>query len=416
MHISREVFDMLRFILSAVFLVNTVLLGTVPCSAQEMVKKFARPGPRPKLYYSGALVGKTYYVAGTGDGAQKMANESYYDKTMRCFSSIKRSLDMNGLDMENIVQAWVMLEDPSGVGDMTRAWKETFPENSPARTTFYVANIPGPSQMEITAIAYTDLGERKIIGPAGMTYSLGVLTGETLYVSGRGSAIPGGGQHETFEEQARQAMQNMQHALNEAGLGYGHVVWSNIYLDSYENLGIFNKVYSEFFEFGNEPARVTVICEGIPGGNHVEVTCIATTDLAGRKLVRPASMKYGPEGSAMTASPGVWSGNTLYLSGMSGFTSVEGITTVGLDVQFEQMMRNHLDTIEAAGLSFADIVSGNIYLRNINDYGPMNELYPGWFEVAGPGVRTCFQPNHGVEKNDVRIQSSFILAGERVKK
>ena len=399
--------------LAAIAMLLMIALNSSHSTADDIIKKFARPGPRPKLYYSGAMVGNTYYVAGSGDGAQKMANESYYDKTQRCFRSIQRSLTMAELGMENIVQAWIMLEDPAGVKEMTRAWKEAFPETPPARTTFYVANIPGPSQMEITAIAYTDLSERKIVGPKDLTYSLGVLAGETLYVSGRGSSIPGGGQHETFEEQARQAMKNMQHALTEAKLDYNHVVWSNIYLDNYDNLGIFNKVYSEFFDYGNEPARVTVICEGIPGGNHVEVTCFATTNLEDRKLVRPASMKYGPNEAAMTASPGVWSGNTLYLSGMSGNVPHEGITTVDINTQFRQMMQNHTDIIEEAGLSFKDIVSGNIYLRNINDYGSMNELYPGYFEANGPGVRTCFQPNHGAEKNDVRVMSSFILAGER---
>ena len=267
--------------------------------------------------------------------------------------------------------------------------------------------------MEITAIAYSDLSEREIVGPKDLTYSLGVIAGETLYVSGRGSSIPGGGQPETFEEQARQAMRNMEHALTEAGLDFGHVVWSNIYLDSYDNYGVFNKVYSEFFEYGNEPARITVFVEGIPGGNHVEVTCIATTDLANRKIVRPASLKYGPEEMAPTASPGVWSGNTLYLSAQTGYIPGAGIETVDLEKQFRQMMQNHLDVLEEAGLGFEDIVSGNVYLRNINDYGTMNEFYPEYFRVNGPGVRTCFQPNHGRAKNDVRIKSTFIMAGER---
>ena len=399
--------------LVAIPLLLLIILAGSFSTADDIITKFARPGPRPKLYYSGAMVGKTYYVAGTGDGAQNVPNESYYDKAQRCFAGIQRFLTMAGLGMENIVQAWVMLEDPDGVKDMTRAWKEAFPENSPARTTFFVANIPGPSQMEITAISYTDLSEREIVGPEGLTYSLGVLAGETLYVSGRGSAKPGGGRHETFEEQARQAMKNMESALNATGLGFGHVVWSNIYLDDHDNLGIFNKVYSEFFDYGNEPARVTVFCEGIPGGNHVEVTCIATTNLAGRELVRPASMKHEPDDAAMTASPGVWSGNTLYLSGLTGFMPHESITTDDLETQFRQMMRNHLDVIEEAGLGFEDIVSANIYLRNIDDYGPMNELYPVYFEANGPGVRTCFQPNHGPEKDDVRVMSSFIMAGER---
>ncbi|MBN1292080.1 MAG: RidA family protein [Candidatus Latescibacteria bacterium] len=381
--------------------------------AEPLIKKFARPGPKPGLYYSGVMVGKTYYVAGTGDGRPESPDESYAVKTKRCFASIQRSLQMANLDLANVVQAWVMLEDPEAVKDMTAAWKETFPTNSPARTTFSVANIPGPSQMEITAIAYSDLSERKIVGPKDLTYSLGVLAGETLYVSGRGSSIPGSGQPETFEEQARQAMKNMEHALTEAGLDFGHVLWSNIYLDSYDNYGVFNKVYSEFFDYGNEPARITVFVEGIPGGNHVEVTCIATTDLASRRIVRPASMKYGPEEMAPTASPGVWAGNTLYLSAQTGYIPGAGIETVDLEKQFHQMMQNHLDVLEEAGLGFEDIVSANVYLRNINDYDLMNIYYPEYFRVNGPGVRTCFQPNHGSAKNDVRVKSTFIMAGER---
>ena len=377
----------------------------------SLIKKYARPGTTPKLYYSGIMVDKTYYVAGTGDGRPENLDESYRDKTRRCFAGIRRSLRMAGLDLENVVQAWVMLEDLEQAGEMTEIWKETFPTNSPARTTFSVANIPGPSQMEITAIAYSDLSERKIVGPGDLTYSLGVLAGNTLYVSGRGSKIPGGGQPVTFEEQARQAMKNMESALTKAGLEFRHVVWSNIYLDNYDNYGIMNKVYSEFFEYGNEPARVTVFVEGIPGGNHVEVTCIATTDLSSRKVVRPASMKYGPEETALTASPGVRAGNTLYLSAQTGYVPEEGIGTVDLDKQFRQMMQNHLDVLKEAGLGFEDIVSGNVYLRNINDYGLMNKIYPEYFELNGPGVRTCFQPNHGIEKNDVRVKSSFIMAG-----
>ena len=384
-------------------------------AAEVVIKKFARPGPTPKLYYSAVQVDKTYYVAGTGDGRAENPDESYREKTQRCFASIQKSLQMGGLDLENIVQAWVMLEDASGIKDMTDVWTETFPTNRPARTTFYVANIPGPSQMEITAIAYTDLSERKIVGPKDLTYSLGVLAGTTLYISGRGSAIPGGGQPETFEEQARQAMRNMEAALKEAGLDFRHVVWSNIYIDNYDNYGVFNKVYSEFVEFGSEPARVTVFCEGIPGGNHVEVTCIATTDLKNRVVVRPPTMKYGPNEAAPTASPGVWAGNTLYLSAETGFVPQEGIVTVDIETQFRQMMQNHLDVLQAAGLGFEDVVSGNIYLRNINDYGPMNDVYPEFFEAKGPGVRTCFQPNYGWEKNDVRVKSTFIMAGNRKK-
>ena len=88
-------------------------------------------------------------------------------------------------------------------------------------------------------------------------------------------------------------MKNVETTLKQAGLDFRHVVMSHVFLDKYENLEAANKVYNEFFEDGNEPACATVFVDWIPGGSHVEVTCIATTDLSARKVVRPAGLKLG---------------------------------------------------------------------------------------------------------------------------
>ena len=292
---------------------------------------------------------------------------------------------------------------------MNKVYAEFFPKNPPARTTLGVTVVPGDSEMEITCIAYGDLSERKVVGkpPANLPFSPGVIGGNTLYISGKGDQLPDGGYPKTFEEQVRQAMRNVGSVLEEAGIDFRHVVMSHVYIDNYDNYGIVNKVYSEFFEFGNEPARATVFVDRIPGGSHIEVTCIATMDLASRKVVRPPAMKYGPEEMAPTASPGVWAENTLYLSVQSGFVPVEGIVTVDLEKQFHQMAQNQLDVLQAAGLESTDIVSGNVYLRNINDYRPMNELYKQYFTLS-PAVRTTLQNNVGYEKNDIRVRASFI--------
>src|SRR5207248_2322670 len=83
---------------------------------------------------------------------------------------------------------------------------------------------------------------------------------------------------------------------------------SHVFLDRDANLEVANKVYKEFFADGNEPAGATVFVDWLPGGSHVEVTCIATTDLAGRKVVRPAGLKSGALEAAVAARPAVWAG------------------------------------------------------------------------------------------------------------
>src|SRR5262249_7713589 len=116
-----------------------------------------------------------------------------------------------------------------------------------------------------------------------------------------------------------------------------------------------------------------------------------------------------PSESGVTASPAVWAGNTLYLSGLSGFKGSEGSPAVGLGEQVHQMARNHQEILGAAGLKLEDIVSGHVYLRDIKDYQDMNAIYKQYFS-RGPGVRTCLMPNSGYEKNDVRVRGSFIAA------
>src|SRR5262249_42956547 len=171
-----------------------------------------------------------------------------------------------------------------------------------------------------------DLAEKRRIGdpPAGLPFSPGILAGDTLYVSGKGDQLPGGGHPATFEEQVRQAMKNVEATLKQAGLDFRHVVMSHVFLDKYENLDVANKVYNEFFEDGDEPACSTVFVDWIPGGSHVEVTCIATTDLSGRKVVRPSGLKDLSIEGTVAASPAVWAGNTLYLSALGGSRRGEG--------------------------------------------------------------------------------------------
>jgi enamine deaminase RidA (YjgF/YER057c/UK114 family) len=152
-----------------------------------------------------------------------------------------------------------------------------------------------------------------------------------------------------------------------------------------------------------------VFTDWIPGGSHVEVTVTATTDLAKRKVVRPAGMSKGRIEGVVTGNAAVWAGNTLYLSGLPGFNYKEGVLATGLVDQVHQMGRNHGDILEAAGLKLDNIVSGHVYLRDIQDYNALNKEYPSYYS-KGPGVRTCLMPFSGKANNDNGVSASFIAA------
>jgi 2-iminobutanoate/2-iminopropanoate deaminase len=76
------------------------------------------------------------------------------------------------------------------------------------------------------------------------------------------------------------------------------------------------------------------------------------------------------------------------------------------------MAHNHIAVLDAAGLKLDDIVSGCVYLRDMDDYQPMNAIYREYFS-RGPGVRTCLMPNSGNEKQNVLVRASFIAARTR---
>ncbi|MBT4483524.1 MAG: RidA family protein [Candidatus Latescibacteria bacterium] len=366
----------------------------------------------------GLFVGKTFYISGKGD--YLFVDEDFPSQVRQCLNNVRDILKENNMDMENVVKNWVYLDDLNNFTAMNEVFKEFFPNNPPARTTIGTGILPGFEKggchIEITSIAYSDLSEIKVIGkvPLGLPFSPGILAGDKLYMSGKGDHFPDWSHPATFEEQARQAMKNVGAILADAGLDWRHVVRADIYLDhiGFINQTVMYKVFSEFFEYGNFPALSTIYVDRIPGDCNIEITCIATTDLSERKVVRPPNMRYGPEGSAPMASPGVWAGDTLYLSSQTGFDPVKGLYADDLETQTRLMMQNHLDVLHEAGLEFKDIVSGYVYLRDMKNYADFNKLYNSYFENIDR-VRTCIQDNSGYVRDNVTAYTSFIFSPDK---
>ncbi len=63
---------------------------------------------------------------------------------------------------------------------------------------------------------------------------------------------------------------------------------------------------------------------------------------------------------------------------------------VGADVrtQTERVMENLKAILEAAGASFAHVVKTTVYLKDMNDFTAMNEVYAKYFTAAPPARST----------------------------
>ena len=110
------------------------------------------------------------------------------------------------------------------------------------------------------------------IGP----YSQAVKVSGLLFISGQIALKPGmpGLISDSITEEAEQVMNNLKAILSEAGLGFGHVIKTSIFLKDMSLFTAVNEVYGRFFESGF-PARETVAVNGLPKEANVEISMIA---------------------------------------------------------------------------------------------------------------------------------------------
>ena len=112
----------------------------------------------------------------------------------------------------------------------------------------------------------------KAIGP----YSQGVRAGGLVFFSGQIPLDPVTGElvGKNIAEQTERVMENVAALLQAAGLGFGHVVKSTIYLADLADFACVNEIYGRRFP-ADPPARSTVEVKGLPRGAGVEIEVIA---------------------------------------------------------------------------------------------------------------------------------------------
>jgi len=110
------------------------------------------------------------------------------------------------------------------------------------------------------------------IGP----YNQAILAGDTLYISGQICLDAKSGQlkNRDIQEETHTVMQNLKVILQEAGLGFGHVVKTTIFITDMNQFGAINEVYGKYFDSGF-PARETVQVSALPKAVNVEISMIA---------------------------------------------------------------------------------------------------------------------------------------------
>ena len=132
-----------------------------------------------------------------------------------------------------------------------------------------------------------------------------------------------------------------------------------------------------------------------------------TTIMSAQKTVvytEQAPKAIGPYNQAVVV------GNMLFSSGQIGLIPETGVFVEGgVKEQTHQVLKNLKAVLEKGGFSLSDIVSCTVFLKDMNDFPAMNEVYAKYFTSDYPSratVQVSRLPKDGlVEINCIAVRA-----------
>lgn len=84
----------------------------------------------------------------------------------------------------------------------------------------------------------------------------------------------------------------------------------------------------------------------------------------------------------------ILSGNTLYISGQIAINPVSNeLEQSSIQDETEQVMRNLKAILQAADMSFENVVKSSIFISDMNNFSAINEVYAKYFDEASAPAR-----------------------------
>ena len=110
------------------------------------------------------------------------------------------------------------------------------------------------------------------IGP----YNQAIVAGDFIFLSGQVAIDAATGELvlDDIKTETTKVMENIKAILTEAGIGFGHIVKTTIFLTDMQNFAQVNEVYGSYFT-DKFPARETVAVAGLPKNVNVEISVTA---------------------------------------------------------------------------------------------------------------------------------------------
>jgi 2-iminobutanoate/2-iminopropanoate deaminase len=109
-------------------------------------------------------------------------------------------------------------------------------------------------------------------------------------------------------------------------------------------------------------------------------------------------------------SAGIRTGSFVFTAGQIGIDPKTGeIVAGGIEAETRQALRNVKAVLEAAGSSLENVVKTTVFLRDINDFSRMNEVYGEFFTGNFP-ARSAVQVAALPKGAAVEIETIGVIA------
>jgi aminoacrylate peracid reductase len=356
-------------------------------STQSVSKQIVAAGKPPAGPYSHAVTSDgLVFVSGTlaEDASGAIAGKGdVATQTKRILERMREVLTAAGSSLDQVVATMVYLRSVDDFAKMNEVYRTFWTKDFPTRTTVAADLVLPDALIEMSMVAVANGAERVVIHPDGWMkspnpYSYAIRTGDLLFLSG---LVARNGRDNSFvagdvPAQTSTVLDNAGELLKAAGMTFANVVSARIYLPDLGPFQQMNEVYRKYFSSA-PPVRATVKA-GLAGPQAlVEITLVASS---APKEVIDDGRPVNPNLSAA-----IRAGKRVYVSGMLGNTPE---TKDDIAAQTRETLARIKHALEVAGCTPADVVDSLVYLTDVQNYSPMNEVYRAFFGRSFPARAT----------------------------
>lgn len=246
--------------------------------------------------------------------------------------------------------------------------------------------------------ALMTMTQRRAITMPGSTgpWSAAVTAGDLVFVSSVRSS--GGGD---VAAQTRRALDRLRDVLTAAGSSLAQVATVHVFLRQAADFETMNGVYRTVFAV-DPPTRTTVVSQ-LEDGVAVELSAVAVRNGALRETMHPAGWMKSPR-------PYSYIVRTKDFVFLSGLVSRRGTDDQAVGGPMETQVRTVLDNagalLQAAGVSFADVVSSRVFITDASMFQAMNGEYRKYFASEPPARATVVTSLMGASAVEITLVAS----------